>query len=75
MRYLRIYFDRMLPNRKHVQTTALKYKKGLLVLKAMDAKGIEQCHLFLLYQSVVLSDTDYRLSLKIVAVPEYRAGQ
>ena len=41
MRYLRIYFDRMLPNRKHVQTTALKYKKGLLVLKAMDAKGIE----------------------------------
>ena len=42
-----------------METTALKCKKGLSVLKAMAAKGIEQCHLFLLYQSVVLSVTDY----------------
>ena len=54
LRYLGIQSDRMLTYRKHVETTALKCKKGLSVLKAMVAKGIEQCHLFLLYQSVVL---------------------
>ena len=36
----------MLTCRKHVETTALKRKKGLSVLKAMAAKGIEQSHLF-----------------------------
>ena len=53
----------MLTCRKHVETTALKRKKGLSVLKAMAAKGIEQRHLFLPYQSVVLSVTDYGLGL------------
>ena len=38
--------------------TALKCKKSLSVLKAMAAKGFEQYHLFLLYQSVVLGVTD-----------------
>ena len=33
----------------------------------MAAKGIEQRHLFLLYQSVVLSVTDYRLDLTTMA--------
>ena len=51
---------------KHVETT-LKCKKGLSVLKAMAAKGIEQCHLFLLYQSVVLSVIDYGLGLTTMA--------
>ena len=37
------------------------------VLKAMAAKGIKQCHLFLLYQSVVLSIIDYGLGLTTVA--------
>ena len=50
-----------------METTALKLKKGLSVLKAMAAKGIEQRHLFLLYQSVVLSVTDYGLSLTTMA--------
>jgi ribonuclease HI len=45
----------MLTYRQHVETTALKCKKGLSVLKVMAAKGIEQRHLFLLYQSVVIS--------------------
>ena len=67
LRYLGIHFDRMLTYRKHVETTALKCKKGLSVLKAMPAKGIEQCHLFLLYQSVVLSVIDYGLSLTTMA--------
>ena len=49
LRYLGIHFDRMLTYRKHVETTALKCKKGLSVLKAMGAKGIAQCHLFLMY--------------------------
>ena len=44
-------------------TTAVKGKKGLSVLKAMGTKGIEQRHLFLLYQSAVLRVTDYRLGL------------
>ena len=33
------------------------------MLKIMAAKGIDQSHLFLLYQSVILSDIDYGLSL------------
>ena len=41
LRYLGIHFDRMLTYRKHVDTTALKCKKGLSVLKPMAAKGIE----------------------------------
>ena len=54
----------MLTYRQHVETTALKCKKGLSVLKAMAAKGIEQRHLFQLYQSVVLGVTaDYGLGL------------
>ena len=36
-------------------------------MKATSAKGIEQCHLFLLYQSVVLSVTDYRRDLTTMA--------
>ena len=63
------------PTKKCVETTSLRCKKCLSDLKAMDAKGIEQCHLFLLYQSVVLIVIDYGLSLTTVAVPERRAGQ
>ena len=49
--YLRVHFNRLLTYRQHMETTALKCKKGLSVLKAIAAKGIEQRHLFLLYQS------------------------
>ena len=38
-------------------------KKGLSALKAMASKGIKQCHLFLLYQSVLLSIIDCGLGL------------
>ena len=47
----------MLFYRKHEERTALKCKKCQSVLKSMAAKGIEQRHLFLLYQSVVSSVT------------------
>ena len=57
----------MLTYRKHVETTAGKCKKGLSVLKAMAAKGIKQRHLFQLYQSVVLSATDYGRGLPTMA--------
>ena len=67
LRNLGIHFDIMLTNRKHVETTALKCKKGLSVLKAMATKGIEQCHLFLLYQSVVLSVIVYGRGLTTMA--------
>ena len=46
MRYLEIHFDRILVYIKLVETRALKYRKGLPVLKAKAAKGIEQRHLF-----------------------------
>ena len=51
--------DRLTYSRNNVETTALKRKKGLSVLKAKAkaAKGIEQRDLFLPYQSVVLSVT------------------
>ena len=42
LRYLGIHFDRMLTYRKHVETIALKRKKGLSVLEAMAAKDIEE---------------------------------
>ena len=48
LRHLGIQSNRMLTSRKHIETTAMKCKKGLSVLKAMVAKGIEQCHFFLL---------------------------
>ena len=38
-------------------------QKGLSALKAMAAKDIEQRHLFLPYQSVILSTTNYGLNL------------
>ena len=47
LRYLRVHFDRLLTYR-HMETTALTFKKGL-------------SHLFLLYQSVVLSVIDYAI--------------
>ena len=63
MRYHGTPFYRMLTYRKHMEATALKCNKGLSVMKATSAKGIEQCHLFLLIQNVVLSIIDYRLDL------------
>ena len=46
-------------------------------MKALVAKGIEQRHLLLLYQSVVLSATDYRLGLTTMALltKSAKAGQ
>ena len=43
----------MLTYRQRVETTTLKCKKGLSVLKAMAAKSVGLCRFFLLYQSVV----------------------
>ena len=63
MRYHGTPFYRMLTYRKHVETTALKCKKGPSVLKVVAAKCIEQRHLFLQYRSVVLCVTDYGLGL------------
>ena len=64
LRYLGIHFARMLTYRKHVETTAVTCKKDM---SAMVAMGPEQCHLFLLYQSLVHSITDYGLGLTTMA--------
>ena len=53
LRYLGIYFDRMPTYRKHMETTALKCKKRSVSPEGNGCKG--QRHLFLLYESVVLS--------------------
>ena len=66
LRYLGIHFDRILTCNKHVETTTPKFKKGLSVPKARAAEGIEQLHFFILYQSMVLTVTDYRLVLTTV---------
>ena len=63
LRYLGIHFDRVLTYKTQVESTKLRCKKGLSALKAMASKGIKQRHLFLLYQSVILSVTDYGLGL------------
>ena len=63
LRYLWIHFDRTLTYKTQVESTKLRCKKGLSALKAIASKGIEQRHLFLLYQSVILSDIDYGLGL------------
>ena len=48
-------------------STELRCKKGLSALKAMASKGIEQRHVYLLYQSVILSVIDYGLGLKTLS--------
>ena len=67
LRYLGIHFDRMLTFRQHVEATSLKCKKGISVLRAMSTKGIEQRHLFQLYQSIILSVIDYGLGLTTIS--------
>ena len=64
---LGVHFDGILTYRQHVETIAPKCKKGLSVLKATAAKGIEQRQLFLPSQSVLLSVIDYGLSLTTMA--------
>ena len=49
----------MLTYKTQVESTKLWCKKELSTLKSMASKGIEQRHLFLLYQSVILSVIDY----------------
>ena len=63
LRYLGIHFDRLLTYKTQVVSSKLRCKKGLSALKAMASKGIEQRHLFLLCQSVILSVIDYGLGL------------
>ena len=63
LRYLWIHFHRMQMYKMQLKSTKLRCKKGLSTLKAMVLKGIEQRHLFLLYQSVILSIIDYGLVL------------
>ena len=58
-----IHVDRMLTFKTQVESTNLKCEKGLSALKAMDSKGIEQYHLFLLYQNVILCGIHYGLGL------------
>ena len=63
LRYFGIHLDRMLTSKTQVESIKLGCKNGLSTLEAMDAKGIEQRHLFLLYQTVILSVLDYNLCL------------
>ena len=63
LRYLGIHFDRMLMYKTQVKSTKLRCKKGLSTFKARASKGIEQRHLFMLYQSVILSVIDCGLGL------------
>ena len=63
LRYLGIHFDIMLTYKTQVESTKLRCKKGLSVLKAMPSKGIQQRHLFPLYQSMLFSVIDYGLCL------------
>ena len=63
LRYLGIHFDRMLTFKTQVESTKLRCKKGSTALKAMASKGIEQRHLFLLYQRVILNIVEYGLGL------------
>ena len=63
LRYPGIHFSKMLMHKAQVESRKLGYKKGLPALKAMTAKGIEQQHLFLFYQSVIISVSDCGLGL------------
>ena len=63
LRHLGTHFDRMPMYKTQVESTKLRCKKGLSASKAMASKGIEQRHLLLLYQSVILSVIDYGLGL------------
>ena len=54
-RYFGVHFDRMLTYKTQAESAKLRGKKRVPMLYAMAAKGIKQCHLFLLYQSVIYS--------------------
>ena len=58
----------MLTYKTKIESTKLKCKKGLSVLKAKSEKGTEQRSLFLLYQSVILSVIDYDLGLTTLSL-------
>ena len=47
-RYLGIHFDRKLTYRQHAETTALKCKKGLLILKAVAKATSSKTMIFML---------------------------
>ena len=64
---LGVHVDRILTYRQHVETTALKCKKGPSVPKAIAPTGIEQRQLFLMYQNVVLGVIVYGLGLTTMA--------
>ena len=55
------------PLQKTCGNNSTEVQKRSVSPEAMAAKGIEQRHLFLLYQSVVLSVIDYRLVLTTMA--------
>ena len=62
-RYLGIHFGRILTYKTQIESTKLRCNKGLSALKAMALEDIEQRHLFLLCQSVILSVIDNALGL------------
>ena len=63
LRYLGIRFNIMLTFKTRWDQQNHRCKNGLSALKAMASKGIEQRHLFLLYESVMLSVIDNGLGL------------
>ena len=63
LRYLGIHFDTMLTCKTQVESTKLRSKRGLSALKTMASKYTKQRHLFLLYQTVILSVIDCGLGL------------
>ena len=68
-RTLGIHFDTSPIYNMQVESTKLRCEKGLSTLKTMAAKGMAKRHLFLLYQSVVLSVIDYSLGLTTLSQP------
>ena len=63
LRYLGEHSYRVLTYKTQVKSTKLKCRECMSVLKVMVAKGIEQRHLFLLYQNVLLNIIDFGLDL------------
>ena len=68
-RYLGIHFDMILTYKTQVESTNLRCKKGLSMLKAISLKFIERPHLFLLYQRVIFSVIYYGLGLTTLSLP------
>jgi hypothetical protein len=81
MNYLGIHLTEAFPLLEHIDRAIERARKGLSVMKVTANADCEECHLFLLYQGLVVSIFEYALAIKTLSnkiskdLKEYRMRQ